>query len=246
MLDRSPITPKAGLTAENVVLEIAGQRLIDGISLTLDPGSLTVILGPNGAGKSLFLRLAHGLIAPTSGRILWGGEPAGPSTRARQAMVFQKPVLLRRSALANVAYAIAASRNGRSEQVATSPEDCLESVGLAHVARRPARLLSGGEQQRLAIARALATRPDVLFLDEPTASLDPASTLLIENIIATTRDKGIKVIMVTHDAGQARRLAGDVLFVNRGRIAEHSDAETFFQDPTSSAGRDFLAGRIIL
>ncbi|WP_369796047.1 ATP-binding cassette domain-containing protein [Puniceibacterium sp. IMCC21224] len=199
-------------------------------------------MGPNGAGKSLLLRLLHGLIVPQSGSVLWDGAPLDSATRARQAMVFQKPVLLRRSVAANVDFVLRA--RGRRDRAAR--DALLARVGLSDHAAQPARLLSGGEQQRLALARALAVQPEVLFLDEPTASLDPASALMIEEIARNIRDQGTKLVFITHDIGQARRLADDVVFVARGQAAEHTPARQFFDQPTSEAARAYLAGRLVL
>jgi tungstate transport system ATP-binding protein len=219
-----------------------GARLLDGVELTLGTRGITVIMGPNGAGKSLLLRLLHGLIAPSAGTVLWNGAPLGPQVRRRQAMVFQKPVLLRRSVAANLDFVLRA--RGGADPVRR--DALLRHVGLESRAAQPARLLSGGEQQRLALARALATGPEVLFLDEPTASLDPASVLKIEETARAARAAGTKVIFVTHDIGQARRLAGDVVFLDRGRVAEHAPAGRFFGAPATRAARDYLAGRLVL
>lgn len=233
----SPILP---LTMRDVVLRFGGATVLDGVSLDLGSRGCTVIMGPNGAGKSLLLKLMHGLIAPGSGDILWGG--ARPSeVMSRQALVFQKPVLLRRSVAANIDFVLKARRKDRARRAAL-----LEHVGLLHKADQPARLLSGGEAQRLALARALATDPEVLFLDEPTASLDPASVLAIERIMSDARQRGVRVVLVTHDVGQARRMADDVVFLHRGRIAEHSPASDFFPEPRCAAARDYVNGRIVV
>jgi tungstate transport system ATP-binding protein len=224
-----------------------GERLLDSVSLRLDAGVRSVILGPNGAGKSLLMRLCHGLLAPTAGSVRWGNG-AGPlpaeAVRRRQAMVFQKPVMLRRSALANVTYALAAvgvpwrERRRRAERA-------LDQFGLLALARRPARVLSGGEQQRLALARAWALEPEVLFLDEPTASLDPAATRAFEAALEVFRARGTKVVMATHDLGQARRLADEVLFLCRGRLVEQCPAAAFFAGPATAEARAFLEGEIV-
>jgi tungstate transport system ATP-binding protein len=197
-------------------------------------------MGPNGAGKSVLLKAIHGLMPVDAGQICWGGLPVAQVTRA-QAMVFQTPVLLRRSAEANVAFVLKA--RGKSKRLAQS---YLDRVGLSDMARQPARRLSGGQQQRLAIARALATDPQVLLLDEPTASLDPASVLMIEEILRDVRAQGVRIILVTHDIGQARRMADDVVFLNAGQVVEHSPANRFFQRPQNLAAQDYLDGRIIL
>lgn len=230
------------IEAGDLVLEADGTRLIDIANLRLEAGALSVVMGPNGAGKSLLLRLLHGMIAPTAGTILWGGAPLSEAIRLRQAMVFQKPVLLRRSVAANIDFVL--KLRGRSAE--RKRLDLLEQVGLEDKAAQPARLLSGGEQQRLALARALATAPDVLFLDEPTASLDPASVLMIEEIVRGAQDRGTKVVFVTHDVGQARRLADEILFIHRGRVLEHSPAAGFFNTPASQEAGEYLAGRIVL
>lgn len=226
------------LKVDNLRLGFAGKPVLDGLNLTIGSTGLTVIMGPNGVGKSQFLKLIHGLIRADDGQITWNGTPAHKAT-ARQALVFQKPVLLRRSVAANLDFVLKSRRRDRSQRDAL-----LQHVGLADKARQPARRLSGGEAQRLALARALALSPEVLLLDEPTASLDPASVLAIEQIVQDARDHGTKVILVTHDIGQARRLADEIVFLHHGRVAEQTDAVSFFAGPQSRAARDFLAGRI--
>ena len=237
-----PILPAV---AEGLVYEAGGRRLIDGIDLTLHHGPRTVIMGPNGAGKSVLLRLLHGLLAPSAGRVRWNGRPPERSVRLRQAMLFQRPVLLRRSAAANLRHALRAHGvSGAALKAQTAA--WLERAGLAHLAGRPARVLSGGEQQRLALARALSHGPAVLMLDEPTASLDPASVLAIEDLIQEAHRAGTKIIMVTHDLGQARRLADEVIFLYHGRIEARGPAADFFDDPASERAAAFLDGRIVL
>ncbi len=236
--DRSREPP--ALCASGLVVEVEGQRLLDRVDLTLRSGATTIIMGPNGAGKSLLLRVLHGLIQPTAGTVHW--RTAGDGRPQRQAMVFQKPVLLRRSVAANIDFVLGlhGNRNRARRQV------LLQTVGLADRAQQPARLLSGGEQQRLALARALAMEPSVLFLDEPTASLDPASVLWIEDIVRSTRGRGTTMLFVTHDVGQARRLGDEVVFLHRGQVCEQTPSADFFAAPTSSEARRFLAGLIVL
>lgn len=234
---RPPILP---LSVRDLVLRFGDVTVLDGVSLELGASGCTMIMGPNGSGKSLLLKLLHGLMQPTAGRILWGRDAAKDVT-ARQALVFQKPVLLRRSVAANIDFVLKARGQDRARR-----EALLDHVGLAHKADQPARLLSGGEAQRLALARALATDPEVLFLDEPTASLDPASILAIEQIVSEARDRGVRIIFVTHDMGQARRMADDVVFLHRGRVTEHSPATEFFPEPRCAAARDYLNGRIVV
>jgi tungstate transport system ATP-binding protein len=219
---------------------VAGDRtLIDRVSLDIEAGPSTIILGANGAGKSVLMRLMHGLLAPTSGCVAWSGEGA----RRRQAMVFQRPVMLRRSAYANVVYALKAA-GVHAAQCARLATDALEEVGLRHVAQRAARVLSGGEQQRLALARAWALHPEVLFLDEPTANLDPGATREIETIIKAFDAAGTKIVMSTHSLGQARRLGDEVIFLHQGRVAERSPIERFFPQPASAEAAAFVKGEL--
>lgn len=217
-----------------------GRAILDGLDLELSGEGISVILGPNGAGKTLLLRLLAGLLPQNGGTIAWGDakQPSG-----RLAMVFQQPMLLRLSVFTNVEFALrpqaldAARRRARTSEV-------LERVGLAHRARDCARLLSGGERQRLALARAWAMRPRLLLLDEPTASLDPSATEQVERIIREIRTDGAKVLMTTHNLGQATRLADDIVFLADGRVQEHESAHRFFARPQSPAARAFLQGEL--
>ena len=230
------------LTLSNVRFVAGGRSIIDGISATIEAGPASIILGANGAGKSVLMRLMHGLLHPTSGEIVWRGQGA-ERVRRGQAMVFQRPVMLRRSALANIVYALELARipAGEREQHAM---DALREVGLTDVAHRPARVLSGGEQQRLALARAWALHPEVLFLDEPTANLDPGATREIENIIKAFDASGTKIVMSTHNLGQARRLGDEVLFIHEGRLAERTSIEQFFSQPVSPEATAFVKGEL--
>ncbi len=229
------------LEVRGLTLRLGGTVLIDGLDLDLGPHGCTMIMGPNGAGKSLLVKLLHGLITPTAGRISWNGQAPMAAVTRRQALVFQKPVLLRRSVAANLDFVLKVRGGDRRRR-----EALLRHVGLGDKARQPARLLSGGEQQRLALARALATDPEILFLDEPTASLDPASVVKIEEIVRDARAAGTRIVFVTHDVGQARRLADDVVFLHRGRVAEHAPAGRFFRTPSCRAARDYMDGRIVV
>jgi len=217
--------------------------LLRNLSLSISAGPPTVLVGPNGSGKSTLLRAAMGLIAPSSGGITWGGrKTASPTGRA---IVFQRPVMLRRSCAGNLAYALAAAGVIGADRERRITE-LLGIVGLDAVAERPARQLSGGEQQRLALARALARNPAVLFLDEPTASLDPAATKAIEDIVRAVSEGGVKVVMATHDLGEARRLAGEILLLNRGELVESRPAQKFFAAPFTDAAKRFTAGELLV
>ena len=231
---------------KGLVFQAGGRRLIDGVDLTINPGPITMIMGPNGAGKSLLLRLLHGLLTPTSGSVSWNGEKAGDGTRKRQAMVFQKPVLLRRSVAANVDFVLKL-KNGRNRTERIERRNALlHSVGLSDHAKQPARLLSGGEQQRLALIRALASEPGVLFLDEPTASLDPASVLMIENAVSEAHLRGVKIIFITHDIGQVKRLGDEVVFMAKGRVTEQTSVPAFVSAPRSKEADAYLNGRLVI
>ncbi|HSB48871.1 MAG TPA: ATP-binding cassette domain-containing protein [Burkholderiales bacterium] len=224
------------LVLDQVSFVVNGRTLIDRVTAEVGAGPRTIILGPNGAGKSVLMRLCHGLLGPTSGRIVWRGESAG---RQRQAMVFQRPVMLRRSALANVVYGMKLAGIAPRERELRA-QDVLEAVGLSHLAERPARILSGGEQQRVALARAWALNPEVLFLDEPTANLDPGAVRDIERIIAQVHASGTKIIMSTHNLGQARRLGDEILFLYQGRLAERGLVDRFFREPASPEAASFI------
>jgi tungstate transport system ATP-binding protein len=229
------------LLLEDVCFVAGGRTIIDGVTCEIAAGPRTVILGPNGAGKSVLMRLCHGLLMPTSGRVSWhGGEKRGGH---RQAMVFQRPVMLRRSALANIEYGLAVAGIPRRES-ASRARHVIEAVGLESRARQAARLLSGGEQQKLALARAWALAPEVLFLDEPTANLDPASTRAIETIIGEIGASGTKIVMTTHNLGQARRLADEILFLSDGRLVERAEVGQFFSAPASAEAAAFIEGEL--
>ncbi len=222
-----------------------GRAILSDLSFNLEGRGLTALLGPNGAGKSMLLRVMASLVAPDSGQVTWNGRAPDRSRRPRLGFVFQKPILLRRSAAANIDYVLAALSLPRAERKRRTAE-ALERAGLQHLAGSPARVLSGGEQQRLALARALAAAPEVLLLDEPTSNLDPASTLAIEQIVSLARDQGTRILLVTHDIGQARRLADEVAFLHHGRLLERGPAESFFENPKTPAAQAFLSGSIVL
>ncbi|HLX80225.1 MAG TPA: ATP-binding cassette domain-containing protein [Burkholderiales bacterium] len=217
-----------------------GREIVAPLSLEIGAGPNTVILGANGAGKSVLMRLMHGLLAPTAGRIAWSDADRG-RVRRQQAMVFQRPVMLRRSARANVIFALHAAGVAEEERERRADE-ALREVGLSHLAERPARVLSGGEQQRLALARAWALHPEVLFLDEPTASLDPSATREIETVIKAFDASGTKIVMATHNLGQARRLGDEVIYLHQGRVLERAPVDEFFRQPATAEAAAFIKG----
>lgn len=229
------------LLVEGLSFEADGKRLLDGVSFMLPKGGITAIIGPNGAGKSLTLRLCHGLLEATGGTVLWAA--VAPETRGKcHAMVFQKPVMLRRSVRANIAHTLAAVC---AADAPARAEAALARFGLTDLAERPARLLSGGEQQRLAIARAWALAPEVMLLDEPSSQLDPGATRQIETLIAGLAAEGMTILMSTHDLGQARRLSQRILFLHQGRLLEDAATAAFFAGPSSPEARSFIAGDLL-
>ena len=230
------------LDLDRVEFAAGSRRIIQGLSVTLDAGPRSVILGPNGAGKSVLLRLCHGLLEPTAGTIAWN-SPELPGGARRQAMVFQRPVLLRRTVLGNVMYALKLARVPRGEREERARE-ALRKVGLDAQADHAARVLSGGEQQRLALARVWALRPEVLFLDEPTASLDTGATHEIEKVILALHAAGTKIVIVTHNLGQAHRLGDEILFLHQGRLVERAPADRFLKHPASLEAASFLEGEL--
>ncbi|MEM8877361.1 MAG: ATP-binding cassette domain-containing protein [Pseudomonadota bacterium] len=241
-----------GLTLNGLVFRAGGRPLLDGLTAQMSAHAKTVVLGPNGAGKSLTLRAIQGLIDCDEGEVafLRGETAAAPISALHKreggvGIVFQKPVLFRRTVRANLIHALKAAGIDRSERDMRATI-LLRMAGLEPIAERSARVLSGGEQQKLSIVRALAASPSVLLLDEPTASLDPRATHDIENLIVKARSEGVKIVLVTHDLGQAKRLADEVLFIHQGRATELTVAADFFAKPRSPEARAYLDGELLL
>lgn len=227
--------PQELLRLENASLRYGAFDVLQDVSLEINAGGPTILMGPNGAGKTSLLKLMMGLVEPSAGEVRCALNHAS--------FVFQKSVMLRRSVAANVAFALQAAGLPASEKAIHA---ALAQVGLVHLAQRPARRLSGGEQQRLALARALSRNPAILFLDEPSASLDPAQTKAVEDIVRASAAMGVKIVMSTHDIGQARRLASEVLFLAGGRLVERAPAASFFTRPESPEAQHFLAGELVI
>jgi tungstate transport system ATP-binding protein len=228
-------TPEQRITLEKITLNREGQGVFDQLCVSFSASGLSIVMGPNGAGKTSLLRLLTGLETPQSGQMTL---PAG-----RTSLVFQRPVLLRRSVAGNLAYVLRLNRVPR----ALRPMRLAALLTLAQLtdqAQLPAHRLSGGAQQRLAFARALANDPTLLLLDEPCAHLDPASTAQIERLIRHALEQGTKVILVTHDIAQARRLGGEITFLSHGRAVEQAPAARFFTSPQSAESRAYLTGHL--
>ncbi|MEW6292933.1 MAG: phosphate ABC transporter ATP-binding protein [Pseudomonadota bacterium] len=219
------------LELQGLGLTEGATRILADIDLKLGAGR-TALLGPNGAGKSTLLRLMHGLLRPSTGTVSWPNPLS-------QAMVFQRPVMLRATVLANIEYGLSL-RGVPAGARRRKADEALARVGLPELVHRQARKLSGGEQQRVALARAWALEPEVLFLDEPTASLDPASSREVERIIGEIAAGGTKIVMTTHNLGQAHRIAEEVIYLEGGRLMEQTPVEEFFRQPSTSAARLFI------
>lgn len=230
------------LTVKGAVTRRGGKQLIGPVDLELDGQGACVIVGPNGAGKTTLLRLLHGIARLHAGDITW----ACPTEEARraQAFVFQRPVMLRRSVGENIAYPIRMRGVKRAEALEQA-RDWAARVGLDAFFDRPAHVLSIGEQQKLTMARALIGAPKLLFLDEPCASLDGRATREIEEILTQAQADGTRLIISTHDMGQARRLASRVVFLFKGRVHETGPAAAFFDQPETPQARAFLNGDIV-
>lgn len=235
----SPILP---LALEEVELRRRGTRILGPVSLTLGGDGITIVMGPNGAGKTSLLRTMHGLERVTRGKLTWQGDE--DQIRARQAFVFQTPILMRRSVLDCIAYPLIL--DGRPRKAArVAAERQAEAVGLDVALTAPVSVLSGGERQKMALARALIREPEVLFLDEPCANLDLHSIREIERVLTGARDRGTRIVMSTHNVGQARRLADDILFLSDGRLIETGTRDAFFAGPGTPEARAHINGDLL-
>jgi tungstate transport system ATP-binding protein len=233
------------IRGQGLTLVRGARTILSDVDMHIDGAGTLVIMGPNGAGKSLLVRVLAGLVSPTSGSVTWAGTPPDRGRASKLGFVFQHPVHLRRSALANITYALAVAGVPRSQR-AEKARAALVRAGIAHLANAPARVLSGGEQQLVAIARALATDPEVLVLDEPTSALDPATTSAIEAVTQSVSRDGMRVVLITHDVGQARRLGDEIAFLHRGRLLERTLRDAFWAGPRSAEARAFIQGEIVL
>ncbi len=237
--DTHNLTP-IQLTDLSVVL--SQKIILDKINCKIKSNSITAVLGPNGAGKSIFLQTINGLVSVQSGRLTFNLMENNQEIREQQAMVFQTPVLLRRTVMANMQF-VSKLRNKESNR---SLNNILNKVGLEGYEKKPARLLSGGEKQRLSMARALIVNPNLLLLDEPTANLDPYSLNLIEDLVLEENSIGKTVIFTTHDMSQAKRLATDVIFLNKGKVLEQTVSKRFFKNPKTLEAQKYINGEILI
>lgn len=230
------------LAIRNVTVRRRGKRLLGPVSLDLAGDGLTAVIGPNGAGKTTLLRMMHGLERARGGTLEWA-VPQGEARR-RQAFVFQTPIMMRRSVLDCIAYPLRLNGASRADARAKA-RAAAEAAGLGDVLDVPALMASGGEKQKLALARALIRDPEVLFLDEPCANLDGRATREFEDMLSAARADGVRIVMSTHDMGQARRLADEVIFLARGEILEQRAAADFFKAPETPEAQAYLDGGIV-
>jgi tungstate transport system ATP-binding protein len=233
------------IRGEGLTVERGGRAILADVDMDVDGHGTLVLMGPNGAGKSVLVRVLAGLLHPTSGRVTWAGTPPDRRRAPKIGFVFQRPIHLRRSALANVTYALSVAGMPKAQR-AERALAVLTRARIAHLAQAPARVLSGGEQQLLAIARALAAGPEILILDEPTSALDPAATTAIESLMQSVSRDGVRVVLITHDLGQARRMADEIVFLHRGRLIERTPREEFLAQPRSREAQAFMRGEIVL
>lgn len=237
------VLPIAG---HGLVVSRGGRTVVAGVGIKIDARPrILVILGPNGAGKSLLLRVLVGLIAPDAGTLTWAGTAPDRVRAPHIGFVFQRPVMLRRTTLNNIAFMLRVA-GVAGDQILPRAWRALESSKLDSHAQTPARMLSAGEQQRLALAGALALEPEILILDEPASNLDPASTFEIEDRLRQARTSGMCIVLVTHDLAQARRLADDIVFMHQGRILARSSAEAFFASPPCPEAAAYVHGDIVV
>ena len=230
------------LRLQDACVQRRGKRLIGPIDLTIEGHGITMLIGPNGSGKTTLLRAMYGLERISSGTRNWTAPQRDVSHR--QAFVFQTPIMMRRSVVECIAYPLrlaGQSRRQAREAAAIAAKD----AGLGDILDVPAPFISGGEKQKLAVARALIQDPDILFLDEPCASLDGQATRQIEETLLAAAARGLRIIMSTHDLGQARRLSNEIVFLARGRVLEHQPAEGFFASPETREAKAFQCGDIV-
>ena len=230
------------LIAENLVVEVKGKRIVGPIRLELSKGDIAVILGPNGSGKTTLLKSLHGIIKIKHGAISWSCPKS--ESMAKQMFVFQSPVMLRRSVFENLSYPLMLRKTPKAE-INRLADEWVSRISLKEVIHIAATRLSRGEKQKLALARALITKPEMLFLDEPTASLDGKTTLEIEKLLQNCAENGTTIMMSAHDIGQAKRLAKNILFLNKGKLESTQPAQTFFREPMSNNASKFIAGDIV-
>ena len=236
------VTPILPLTLSDASVTRRRKTILGPLDIQVSETGFTIILGPNGAGKTTLLRALHGLEKLSTGSATW--QVPLSVAQPRQAFVFQSPIIMRRTVRDNLAYPL--TLHGMPRAAARKEaEQWAANIGLGDFLEQSAPNLSGGEKQKLALARALIRKPDILFLDEPCANLDGRATREIETILKEAQDRGTRILMSTHNIGQAKRLATDVIFLMGGRIVEAAPAAQFFDAPATPQAKALLNGDIV-
>lgn len=236
------VTSILPLRLDKAIAKVAGKTLVGPVDLEIGIKGFTIVMGPNGSGKTTLLRLMHGLQRLSSGKVSW--NVSEELAHRRQAYVFQSPIMMRRSVLDCIAFALTL-RGVKTSHARQQAAEWAKRFGLSDALERPAPVLSGGEKQKLSLARALICKPEILFLDEPCANLDGRVTREIETLLLETQKQGTRIVMATHDMGQAKRLASDVIFMLNGSVHEVGKSDVFFDGPKTREARGFLSGDIV-
>jgi len=236
------VTSILPMTLSGAKARVQGKQILGPVDLTLGVSGVTMLIGPNGAGKTTLLRLIHGLQRQSAGAQDWAVPVE--DARAAQAFIFQHPTLMRRSVLDNIAYPLRL-RGVSRKQARAQADHWAGRCGVGDHLDQPASSLSGGERQKLALARALIRAPEMLILDEPTAHLDGRSTREVEAILLDAVARDTRLLMATHDMGQARRLGTEVVFLHNGTVVETGPASEFFKAPQTKETNAFLNGDIL-
>ena len=240
--DKTPQKKITPIVADNLSVSFGSVNILNKINFKIHDKDITAVIGPNGAGKSILLQTINGLTNIQRGKITFNSFFHSDDIRKKQALVFQNPTLLRRNVISNMEFIANINKNIDKKTIQNSLVRC----GLGGYDQKSARLLSGGEKQRLSLARALLTQPSILLLDEPTANLDPFSLKLIEDIILEENKKGTCIILTTHDMAQAKRLATNIIFMNKGEVIEQKNSKTFFNKPETNEALKYIKGEILL
>lgn len=231
--------------AENLKKKYGEKTVLDADSIAIDSGSLCGIIGPNGAGKSTLMNIIAGLDQPTSGRVFYDETQVADPPLSDMTLVFQTPYLLRTTVEKNIAYPLKL-RGWGQEAIAARVTKLCEELGLSGLRNQKSWKLSGGETQKVALARALSFKPKLLLLDEPTANIDPGTTGEIERILKRiNEEEGITVLIITHNLAQAKRLCKEIIFMNQGKIVEAGASDKILKEAESPLTRSFIAGELL-